>query len=108
MLIPAAYGLAGVNLATYTGWDTVTYWNAFVANLEMHGQGNFYTRVSTMPRGSRWPRARTSATSHNLGRLPGLKFMRTLWACSVAGAPSNTQPRSQAVLLSAWKKPIAN
>ncbi len=40
--IPAAYGLAGVNLATYTGWGTVTYWNAFVANLEMHGQGNFY------------------------------------------------------------------
>jgi cytochrome c peroxidase len=42
VLIPAAYGLAGVNLATYTGWGTVTYWNAFVANLEMHGQGNFY------------------------------------------------------------------
>jgi hypothetical protein len=42
VLIPAAYGLAGVNLATYTGWGTVTYWNAFVANLEMHGRGNFY------------------------------------------------------------------
>ena len=24
-----------------TGWGTVTYWNAFVANLEMHGEGNF-------------------------------------------------------------------
>jgi cytochrome c peroxidase len=35
VLIPAAYGLAGVNLATYTGWDTVTYWNAFVANSEI-------------------------------------------------------------------------
>jgi hemoglobin len=23
----------------------------------------------------------------NLGRLPGLKFMRTLWVCSVSGAP---------------------
>src|SRR4029079_13125262 len=23
----------------------------------------------------------------NLGRLPGLKFMRTLWVCSVAGGP---------------------
>jgi len=40
-LIPPAFGLAGVNLATYTGWGTVTYWNAFVANLEMHGRGNF-------------------------------------------------------------------
>lgn len=41
-LIPAAYGLAGVNLHTYTGWGSVTYWNAFVANLEMHGQGTFF------------------------------------------------------------------
>jgi hypothetical protein len=41
-LIPPAYGLAGVNLHTFTGWGSITYWNAFVANLEMHGQGNFY------------------------------------------------------------------
>lgn len=41
-LIPPAYGLAGVNLHTFTGWGSVTYWNAFVANLEMHGQGNFF------------------------------------------------------------------
>ena len=40
-LIPAAFGLAGVNLHTYTGWGSVPYWNAFVANLEMHGIGNF-------------------------------------------------------------------
>lgn len=40
-LIPPAFGLAGVNLHTFTGWGTVTYWNAFVANLEMHGKGNF-------------------------------------------------------------------
>src|SRR5437764_2589225 len=40
-LIPPAFGLAGVNLHTYTGWGSVTYWNAFVANLEMHGQGDF-------------------------------------------------------------------
>jgi len=25
--------------------------------------------------------------TNNLGRLPGLKFMRTLWVCSVAGGP---------------------
>jgi hypothetical protein len=41
-LIPPAFGLAGVNLHTYTGWGSVTYWNAFVANLEMHGKGNFF------------------------------------------------------------------
>jgi len=42
VLIPPAYGLAGFNLHTWTGWGSVTYWNAFVANLEMHGQGNFF------------------------------------------------------------------
>ncbi len=41
-LIPAAFGLSGVNMHTYTGWGSVTYWNAFVANLEMHGKGNFF------------------------------------------------------------------
>ena len=41
-LIPPAFGLAGVNLHTWTGWGSVTYWNAFVANLEMHGKGTFY------------------------------------------------------------------
>jgi hypothetical protein len=41
-LIPPAFGLSGVNLHTFTGWGSVTYWNAFVANLEMHGKGNFF------------------------------------------------------------------
>jgi hypothetical protein len=41
-LLPAAFGLAGVNLHTYTGWGSVTHWNAFVANLEMQGKGTFY------------------------------------------------------------------
>jgi hypothetical protein len=40
-LIPAAFGLKGIDLATYTGWGDISYWNAFVANLEMHGKGNF-------------------------------------------------------------------
>jgi hemoglobin len=33
--------------------------------------------------------------TNNLGRLPGLKFMRTLWVCNVAGGPfqfSATRP----------------
>jgi len=41
-LIPPAFGLAGVNLHTWTGWGSVPYWNAFVANLEMHGSGTFF------------------------------------------------------------------
>lgn len=41
-LIPPAFGLAGVNLHTWTGWGSVTHWNAFVAVLEMHGQGTFF------------------------------------------------------------------
>jgi hypothetical protein len=40
-LMPAAFGLAGVNLHTYTGWGNISHWNAFVANLEMHGRGIF-------------------------------------------------------------------
>jgi hemoglobin len=35
--------------------------------------------------------------TNNLGRLPGLKFMRTLWVCNVAGGPfqfSATKPGS--------------
>lgn len=42
VLIPPAYGLAGVNLHTWTGWGSVTQWNAFVAVLEMHGQGTYF------------------------------------------------------------------
>jgi hypothetical protein len=38
----SAFGLAGVNLHTWTGWGSVTHWNAFVANLAMHGKGTFF------------------------------------------------------------------
>ena len=41
-LIPPAFGLAGVNLHTFSGWGGVSHWNAFVANLEMHGKGTFF------------------------------------------------------------------
>jgi hemoglobin len=37
--------------------------------------------------------------TNNLGRLPGLKFMRTLWVCDVAGGPMKyvgTKPGSTA------------
>jgi len=40
--IPAAYGHLGENFHTWTGgFGDVTYWNAYVANLQMHGNGNF-------------------------------------------------------------------
>jgi hypothetical protein len=41
-LLPPAFGQAGVSLHTYTGWGSTPYWNAFVANILMHGKGNFY------------------------------------------------------------------
>jgi len=42
-LLPNAFGLAGFNQHTWTGaWGTVSYWNAFVAALEMHGVGRFF------------------------------------------------------------------
>ena len=42
-LNPPAFGLAGNNLHTWTGaWGTVSYWNAYVAVTQMHGQGTFF------------------------------------------------------------------
>jgi hypothetical protein len=41
-LLPAAFGLAGVNNHTWTGWGSVTHWNAYVANTQMRGQGTFF------------------------------------------------------------------
>ena len=41
-LIPAAFGLRGIDLTTYTGFGDISYWNAFVGTLEMHGKGSFH------------------------------------------------------------------
>mgnify|MGYP001081367218 CR=1 FL=1 len=41
IVIPPAYGLRGVKLETFTGEGPVSYWNAYVAVTQMHGQGNF-------------------------------------------------------------------
>jgi len=49
-IIPNAFGLAGMNLHTWTGWGSVPYWNAYVANLEMHGIGTFYDPRLNDPR----------------------------------------------------------
>ena len=78
-LLPAAFGLAGVNLHTYTGWGGISHWNAFVANLEMHGQGTFIDARLNDPR--RFPvaaRAGFAEVRHDpdltTGKLAALQF----------------------------------
>jgi hypothetical protein len=80
-LIPPAYGLAGVNLHTYTGWGSVPYWNAFVANLEMHGIGTFFD--PRLDDAAKFPVAARNRFGHTLvppdrdrisGRLAALHF----------------------------------
>jgi hypothetical protein len=61
-LIPPAFGLAGVNLHTWTGWGNVSHWNAFVANLEMHGKGTFID--SRLDDASRFPIAARERFGH--------------------------------------------
>jgi len=63
-LIPAAFGLGGVNLHTWTGWGSVPYWNAFVANLDMHGVGRFFD--SRLNNAEQFP----LAAAHGLGDRP--------------------------------------
>ncbi len=41
-IIPPAFGLAGVNLHTWTGWGSVPYWNAYVAATQLRGIGTFF------------------------------------------------------------------
>ncbi len=63
-MIPNAFGLAGQNLHTWGGgWGTVAYWNAFVANLEMHGPGNFFD--PRLDDATKYP----LAAAHNLGHI---------------------------------------
>ena len=78
-LLPAAFGLAGVNMHTYTGWGSVTYWNAFVANLEMHGKGTFFD--PRLDDAAKFPVARRARSGHVrndddriTGKLAALNF----------------------------------
>lgn len=63
-LIPPAFGLGGVNLHTWVGWGSVPHWNAFVANLEMHGKGRFFD--PRLNNASQFP----IAASHGFADLP--------------------------------------
>jgi cytochrome c5 len=79
-LIPSAFGLVGVNNHTWTGsWGTVTYWNAFVANLEMHSQGTFYD--PRLDNAEKYPIAAREGFGHKrdkkdltTAKLPALHF----------------------------------
>ena len=41
VVMPPAYGLAGVAAETYTGDGPISYWNAYVAVTQMGGKGDF-------------------------------------------------------------------
>jgi mono/diheme cytochrome c family protein len=41
IVIPPAYGLQGIDKETFTAEGPVSYWNAYVAITQMHGQGTF-------------------------------------------------------------------
>jgi hypothetical protein len=69
-VLPAAFGLAGVHLHTYTGWGSVTYWNAYVANTQMYGLGTFFDPRLT--NADQFPVARTGGFAnlrHNPDRI---------------------------------------
>jgi hypothetical protein len=79
-LNPPAFGLAGVNDHTWTGgFGTVTYWNAYVANLEMHGKGNFYDprfdNAAKYPVAARTKQGHKHDTEDRItAKLPALHF----------------------------------
>jgi hypothetical protein len=41
-LLPPAFGLAGMSSHTWTGWGSVSHWNAYVAVTQMRGKGTFF------------------------------------------------------------------
>ncbi len=81
-LIPNAFDLAGFNQHTWTGaWGSVPYWNAFVANLEMHGKGTFFD--PRLDNASKFPIAAANNFGHVrtdpdndliTSKLPALQF----------------------------------
>lgn len=99
-LIPPAFGLAGVNNHTWTGsWGTVTYWNAFVANLEMHGQGTFFD--PRLDNAQKYPIAAREGFGHKrdaedliTAKLPALHFYQL--AIPAPKAPPNSINREAA------------
>src|SRR4029078_2351282 len=52
-MIPAAFGLKNVKLATYTGWGDISYWNNYVGTTQMHGKDTF--KDSRLNNSSKYP-----------------------------------------------------
>jgi hypothetical protein len=100
-LLPPAFGLTGVNNHTWTGaWGTVTYWNAFVANLEMHGQGTFFD--PRLDDEKKYPIAARNGFGHKRdaedltsAKLPALQFYQL--AIPAPKAPPNSIDRDAAM-----------
>ena len=99
-LNPSAFGLAGVNNHTWTGaWGNVTYWNAYVGNLEMHGQGTFFDPRLDDPQ--RYPVAARTRQGHKAddqdritAKLPALHFYQL--ALPVPPAPAEAYDHTAA------------
>ncbi len=93
-LIPPAFGLAGVNLHTWTGWGSVTHWNGFVANLEMQGQRHLLRsapeRRGEIPDRRRWPVSATCATIPISSRRSSRRCMCTSSACQAPRAAARS------------------
>jgi cytochrome c5/mono/diheme cytochrome c family protein len=99
-LIPPAFGLAGMNQHTYTGWGSVPYWNAFVANLEMHGSGTFFDPrlddAAKFPVAARAGMGHTRADEDKVtAKLAQLQFYQL--AIPAPAAPEGTFDRRAAV-----------
>jgi hypothetical protein len=98
VLLPAAFGLAGVNNGTYTGWGSVTYWNAYVANTQMHGKGAFSEPLITagqFPVGARahYNQVR-NADDQITSKLAALQFYQL--AIPAPKAPEGSYDKAQA------------
>jgi hypothetical protein len=93
-MMPSAFGLAGVNQHTWTGgWGTVTYWNAYVANTQMYGQGTFID--SRLENAEQYPVAAKAGWGHKrdqkdliTAKLPALHFYQL--AMPVPKAPAGS------------------
>src|SRR3989449_9046174 len=64
-LIPPAFGLAGVNLHTWTGFGSVPYWNAYVGVTEMHGSRTFFD--ARLSNGDQYPVSAKSGAGNSRG-----------------------------------------
>jgi len=104
VLTPPAFGVAGVNMGTWTGFGSTTYWNAFVANLEMHGAGTFYDARLNNP--AQFPIAAKAGFNNIrntpdaiMSKLAALHFYQL--AIPAPKAPAAADPSNTAAILGA-------